>query len=107
MPGHIQNAELKLSHLQITGLEVLGLHHFFHQFRGNGLPCFIVSGEGVEPFRFKGPVFHYLGRQFYKISGHVGSGLGRITSLGEYSVQCVAELVKEGNQFIVGQKRRS
>ncbi len=103
----IKQTELQLTQNKQRCLVVFRRQHFIQQFLRQRLTGLKVTRDKRQRFRLPTPVLHKLARQFDRIPWHtVDTGNARGFDTGQHMVQTVAELVEQGDHFIVGKQRR-
>ena len=101
----IKQTELQLTQNKQRRLVVFRRQHFIQQFLRQRFAGFIMAGDKRQRLWLPAPVFHKLARQFDRIPWHtVDTGNARGFDTGQHMVQTVAELVEQGNHFIVGKQ---
>ncbi len=94
-----------MAHHAHGALEVLGGEHLVQGFPGQRFTGFVVAGNQRQALFGPAPVFQELAGQLHRVPGHaVNTGDAGHFLLGEHVVQPMAELVEQGDHFVVGEQ---
>lgn len=107
MQAEIEQAELQLAQNKHRRLVVFRRQHFLQQLLRQRFTGFIMAGDKRQRFRLPAPVLHKLARQLDRIPRHpADAGNPGGVDAGQHMVQTVAELVEQGDHFVMGEQRR-
>lgn len=107
MQAEIEQAELQLAQNKHRRLVVFRRQHFLQQLLRQRFTGFIMAGDKRQRFRLPAPVLHKLARQLDRIPRHpADAGNPGGVDASQHMVQTVAELVEQGDHFVMGEQRR-
>ncbi len=107
MQAHVEQGKLNLAQGLQAGLEILGGDHLVVERTRQGLTAFRFGCHVLQDFPFPAKIFHELRRQFDCIPFDAGNaGYANLVNPGQHVMQAVAELVEQGDHFVMRKQSR-
>ena len=106
VPGEVEQRRRQVFRGGEALVEGPGREHAFQEVGRDGFAGLVVDGVVLQHLRPGGPHLVHLRGVLHEVARHRSAGEGGIADRGEQSVEGVAELVEQGDDFVEGQQRR-